>query len=33
MVPQLARVAGPFGIQVCSSGGFDSLTDKHRRQQ
>jgi hypothetical protein len=30
MVPQLARVAGPFGIQVCSSGGFDSLTDKHR---
>jgi hypothetical protein len=30
MVPQLARVAGPFGIEVCSSGGFDSLTDKHR---
>lgn len=30
MVPQLARVAGPFGVEVCSSGGFDSLTDKHR---
>jgi hypothetical protein len=30
MVPQLARVAEPFGIEVCSSGGFDSLTDKHR---
>jgi hypothetical protein len=30
MVPQLARVAGPFGIEVCSSGGFDRLTDKHR---
>jgi hypothetical protein len=30
MVPQLARVAGPLGIEVCSSGGFDSLTDKHR---
>src|SRR5262249_656376 len=30
MVPQLARVAAPFGIEVCSSGGFDSLTGKHR---
>ena len=30
MVPQLARVADPYGIEVCSSGGFDSLTDKHR---
>jgi hypothetical protein len=30
MVPQLGAVAGPFGIEVCSSGGFDSLTDKHR---
>jgi hypothetical protein len=30
MVPQLARIADPFGIEVCSSGGFDSLTDKHR---
>ncbi|HEX9535843.1 MAG TPA: hypothetical protein VF924_10240 [Stellaceae bacterium] len=30
MVPQLARIARPFGIEVCSSGGFDSLTDKHR---
>lgn len=33
MVPQLARVAGSFGIEVCSSGGFDSLTDKHRMGQ
>jgi len=30
MVPQLGAVASPFGIEVCSSGGFDSLTDKHR---
>ena len=30
MAPQLARVADPYGIEVCSSGGFDSLTDKHR---
>src|SRR5260370_6328844 len=30
MVPQLARIARPFGIEVCSSGGVDSLTDKHR---
>jgi hypothetical protein len=30
MVPQLERVADPFGISVMSSGGFDSLTDKHR---
>jgi hypothetical protein len=30
MVPQLARVADPYSIDVCSSGGFDSLTDKHR---
>ena len=30
MVPQLERVADPFGIGVYSSGGFDSLTDKHR---
>jgi hypothetical protein len=30
MAPQLARVADPYGIDVCSSGGFDSLTDKHR---
>jgi hypothetical protein len=30
MVPQLVRLADPFGIDVCSSGGFDSLTDKHR---
>jgi hypothetical protein len=30
MVPQIARIADPFGIEVMSSGGFDSLTDKHR---
>jgi hypothetical protein len=30
MAPQLARIADPFGITVMSSGGFDSLTDKHR---
>jgi len=29
MVPQVARVAEPFGITVYSSGGFDSLTVKH----
>jgi hypothetical protein len=29
MVPQLARVAEPFGIEVRSSGGFDSTTAKH----
>jgi hypothetical protein len=29
MVPQLARVANPFGVSVISSGGFDSLTEKH----
>jgi hypothetical protein len=30
MVPQLERVPAPFGVGVYSSGGFDSLTDKHR---
>jgi hypothetical protein len=30
MVPQLDRIAGPFGITVMSSGGFDSVTEKHR---
>ncbi len=30
MVPQLARVANPFGVTVMSGGGFDSLTDKHK---
>ena len=30
MAPQLARIADPYGITVMSSGGFDSLTDKHR---
>jgi hypothetical protein len=29
MVPQLARVAAPYGIDVISSGGFDSTTVKH----
>jgi hypothetical protein len=29
MVPQLERVAHPYGIPVISSGGFDSLTDKY----
>lgn len=29
MVPQLARVAGPFGVEVRSNGGFDSVTVKH----
>jgi hypothetical protein len=29
MVPQLARVAEPFGVSVISGGGFDSLTAKH----
>jgi hypothetical protein len=29
MVPQLARVADPYGVKVTSSGGFDSLTEKH----
>lgn len=30
MVPQLERVAEPYGITVRSSGGFDSTTVKHR---
>ena len=29
MVPQLGRVAEPYGIPVMSSGGFDSTTDRH----
>ena len=29
LVPQLARVAEPYGIRVVASGGFDSLTFKH----
>jgi hypothetical protein len=29
MAPQLARVAKPYGITVMSSGGFESLTEKH----
>jgi hypothetical protein len=30
MAPQLEQVADPFGITVMSSGGYDSLTEKHR---
>ncbi len=30
MVPQLQRVATPYGIPVLSSGGFDSVTSKHQ---
>lgn len=29
MVPQLQRVADPYGVPVISSGGFDSVTVKH----
>lgn len=29
MVPQLARIARPYGVAVRSSGGFDSTTVKH----
>jgi hypothetical protein len=29
MVPQLARLAHPFGVRVISGGGFDSITAKH----
>jgi hypothetical protein len=29
MLPQLARVADDFGVEVVSSGGFNSLTAKH----
>ena len=29
MVPQIERIADPYGIPVHSSGGFDSLTAKH----
>jgi hypothetical protein len=29
MVPQLSRVTDPFGITVMSSGGFESVTEKH----
>ena len=29
MVPQLERVARPYGVPVASSGGFDSTTSKH----
>ena len=30
MVPQLARVAETYGLPVISSGGFESVTEKHR---
>src|SRR6516225_1121947 len=30
MVPQLARVAHPFGVTVMSGGGFESTTDRHK---
>ena len=33
MVPQLARVAHPYGAAVYSSGGFDSVTFKHDAAQ
>ena len=33
MVPQLARVADPFGVPVLSGGGFDSITAKHALAQ
>lgn len=29
MVPQLLRIADPYGVPVISSGGFDSVTVKH----
>jgi hypothetical protein len=29
MVPQLARTVDPWGIEVISSGGFESTTEKH----
>ena len=29
MVPQIERIADPYGISVQSAGGFDSLTCKH----
>jgi hypothetical protein len=29
MLPQIERIAGPYGIPVQSSGGFDSLTAKY----
>jgi hypothetical protein len=33
MVPQLARVAGPYGVPVFSGSGFDSLTAKYAAAQ
>ncbi len=33
MVPQAARVAGPYGVPVYSCGGFDSIPAKHDAAQ
>ncbi len=33
MVPQIVRVAEPYGVSVYSSGGFDSVTVKHDAAQ
>ncbi|MBA2625340.1 MAG: hypothetical protein H0U89_07030 [Acidimicrobiia bacterium] len=33
MVPQIARVANPYGVPVYSSGGFDSTTAKYEAAQ
>jgi hypothetical protein len=30
MVPQLSRIAHEYGIPVCSSGGFESSTERHQ---
>jgi hypothetical protein len=30
MAPQLGRITDPFGLTVMSSGGFESVTEKHR---
>jgi hypothetical protein len=30
MVPQLERIAHPFGVTVMSGGGFESTTDRHK---
>jgi hypothetical protein len=33
MLPQLARIANPYGIDVYSCGGFDSLTEKYKQAE
>ena len=30
MAPQLARVTDPYGVEVISSGGFESVTEQYR---